>query len=574
MQLTTSYQLISSFNLTYGSIRTYAKYSAQSSADNTTTYQLKQVYYCSISGGYVGFDYGVGVLDGTQKVYNGYTRMYSGETTIQEFSRVIEHNPDGSSPTKNVATSWSASAGGGGNTNVDITFPNIARYPILTNATDFNDEGQPTIYFTNALGFPGATVRTILADADTGVQIPGIEWEYITNVASGSFTYSLTDAEKNTLRTWCSTSKSKQLYFALLTEYNGTQYWSPSILKTYTVINANPTFNVAYQDTNATTTAITGDNQKIIQTHSTFQLNITNATALKNASLVSVHTEIMGYSSTVSISSATKNITVGSINASSNTVAKVTLTDSRGYSTQIDFPVTMLSYSLPNAIIDLKRKQNYYTETDITPDATFSSLDGNNTLTIQYRTKKKSEENYGAYASLTNNTTTTFNADNTYAWDIQVLLTDRIGSTTYNLSLGVGLPIFFIDRLKQSIGINCFPNGDKTIEIDNKDISNTYSTSELKVGTWIDGKPIYRKVGTGTSEVGNVSINMGLSNIDTITSFKGVYNSTYPIPYATDTAGFTIEAYRSGTDIVVKFGSNITANKSFLIVVEYTKTTD
>lgn len=500
MELTTSYQLISSFNLTYGAIRTYAKYSSQSSTDNTTTYQIKQVYYCSVSGGYTAFDYATAVLDGTQKIYNGYTRMYSGETTIQELNRVIEHNPDGSTPVRNIATSWTASFGGNGSTSVDITFPNIARYPILTNATDFNDEQNPTIYFTNVLGMPGASVSTILVDPNTGVQMPGITWKNITDVSLGYYTYNLTNAEKDALRTWCNTSNSKEIWFVLLTEYNGTQYWSPLLVRTYSIINANPTFTASYLDTNSTTTTITGNNQKIIQNNSTLRVNIANATALKQASLSNVRVTINGITTTQPISTSSLAIDIGTVNLSSNTSIPVVLTDSRGNTAQVNLNLQVLPYQLPNAIIDLKRKQNYYTETDITPDASYSSLDGNNTLTIQYRIKKTSEGSYGSYASLTNNTTTTFNADNQYAWDIQVLLTDRIGSTTYNLTISPGIPILFIDRQKYSVGINCFPSKNNSIEVNGNDISNTYYFDETPVGTWVDGKTLYRKVFLITSQ--------------------------------------------------------------------------
>ena len=513
MQLTTSYQLISSFNLTYGAMRTYAKYSSQSSIDNTTTYQIKQVYYCSVSGGYTGFDYAVATLDGTQKVYNSYTRMYSGETTVQELNRVIEHNPDGSSPTKTIGTSWTASFGGSGSTSVDITFPNIARYPTLTNATDFNDEGNPTIYFNNVLGLPGATVRTTLVDPNTWQQIPGIDWEYITNVSAGYFTYNLSANEKNTLRAWCNTTNSRQIIFVLLTESGGTQYWSPSLYRTYSVVNANPTFNVAYQDTNATTTAITNNNQQIIQNNSTLQVNITNATALKQASLSTAKVTINGVTTTKAISSSTLNIDIGTLNLSGNTNATVSVIDSRGNTTTKTLALTILEWSLPNAIITLNRQQNYYTATDLTVDASYSSLDSKNTLTIQYRTKKTTSQTWGTYTTIQNNTLVTFNADNQYSWDIQVKLTDLIGTETYNLTIGVGIPIFFIDRNKHSIGLNCFPTNNDSLEINGNSLLdlvypigsiyisvNNTNPGTLIGGTWVafgSGRTI---VGVDTSQ--------------------------------------------------------------------------
>ena len=514
MQLTTSYQLVSSFNLTYGAMRTYAKYSSQSSTDNTTTYQIKQVYYCSVSGGYTGFDYAVGTLDGTQKVYNSYTRMYSGETTVQELTRVIEHNPDGSTPTKTIATSWTASFGGSGSTSVDVTFPNIARYPLLTYAPDFNDEGSPTISFTTVLGIPGATVRTILYDPVTGYGIPGIDWRSV-NVASGSYTYNFTSAERNALRSWCNTSNTKQIGFHLLTEANGVQYWSTPIVKTLSIVNANPTFDVAYQDTKASTIAITQDNQQIIQNNSTLQVNITNAAALKQASLSTARVTINGVTTTKSISSATLNIDIGTLNLSDNTNATVSVIDSRGNTTTKTLALTILEWSLPTAIITLNRQQNYYTETDLTVDASYASLDSKNTLTIQYRKKKTTDPDTGwsNYTTIQNNTLETFSADNLYSWNIEVLLTDSIDHSTYNLTIGVGTPIFFIDREKHSLGLNCFPNGTGTLEIGGHTIFdliypvgsiymsvNNTNPGTLFGGTWVAWGAGKVPVGVDTSQ--------------------------------------------------------------------------
>ena len=464
MELTTSYQLISSFNLTYGAMRTYAKYSSQSSTDNTTTYQIKQVYYCNQSGGYVGFDSATAVLDGTQKNYTSYTRMYYGETTIQELTRVIEHNPDGSSPTKNIATSWNASFGGNGSTNVNITFPNIERFAILTDANNFNDEGNPSIWYYNPQGNNVTILDAYIEKQDSSATL--VSSRPIPKTGN-SYTFELTTSERNSLRNAFPNVNEVYVNFVVRTRLNNVDYYS-AVTRKFSIVNANPTFSVEYQDTNASTIEITNNNQKIIQNNSTLQINITNATANKGASLTNVKVTINGVDTIKPISSSTLNIDIGTVNLSSNTTIPIEISDSRGNKSQIGLNLTILSYQLPSAIINLRRQQNYYTETDITPDATYSSLDGNNTLTIQYRTKKTSDANYGAYASLTNNTTTTFNADNLYAWDIQVKVSDLIGSTTYNLSIGVGTPIFFVDRGKHSIGLNGFPENDNSVEIHDK----------------------------------------------------------------------------------------------------------
>lgn len=253
--------------------------------------------------------------------------------------------------------------------------------------------------------------------------------------------------------------------------YNGsTLVGTAQCLFTAKVVNSDPTFNVAYQDTNSTTIAITENNQQLIQNVSTLQINVTNASAKNYASLSSVEVIIAGQTTSQSISSATKNIDLGTINLSSDTEISVKLIDSRGISTTKTLTLQMLEWSLPTAIINLARESNYYTETNINVNADYSSLDNKNTISIKYRYKKVNDANYSQYYTLQDNISSTFNADNTYEWNVQVLLQDRIGSTTYNLTLNKGIPITFFDRVKRSVGVNCFPNDTESLEVSGENI--------------------------------------------------------------------------------------------------------
>ena len=120
---------------------------------------------------------------------------------------------------------------------------------------------------------------------------------------------------------------------------------------------------------------------------------------------------------------------------------------------------------MPTANITLQRQNNYYSQTDITVDANYSSLDGQNTINIYAMYKKTTDSTYSTAVILQDNVTATLNLDNLYEWDVQVVLTDRLGTTTYNLTVGKGMPIIYFDRLKRSVGINCFPNYDSSLEV-------------------------------------------------------------------------------------------------------------
>ena len=255
--------------------------------------------------------------------------------------------------------------------------------------------------------------------------------------------------------------------------YNGsTEVGTKNVLFEARVTNSNPTFNASYGDINPTTTAITNNNQLIIRNNSALQILVSNTSAKNYATLSTLTAVINGTTYTGYLRGTGGEIDVGTLNLSSNTTAQVILTDSRGISTTKNLNLIILDWVLPTAIISLQRQNNYYSETDINVNAEYSSLDNKNTITIKVRTKKVSDSTYGSYTTLQDNVTTTLTLDNNYAWDVQVLLQDKIGSTTYNLTIDRGIPITFFDRLKRSVGINCFPADATSLEVGGENIMN------------------------------------------------------------------------------------------------------
>ena len=117
------------------------------------------------------------------------------------------------------------------------------------------------------------------------------------------------------------------------------------------------------------------------------------------------------------------------------------------------------------------------------------------------------------------------------------------------------------------------------------DNSNSYSTNEIKTGgTWIDGKPIYRKVVTHTLSdalVGLVVIQHNIQNIETpirvafgkATVPGGSGSITIPAQY--DSTTFVQLGAFSDTHVQLFAGStNWTDMKEITLCLEYTKTTD
>lgn len=109
-----------------------------------------------------------------------------------------------------------------------------------------------------------------------------------------------------------------------------------------------------------------------------------------------------------------------------------------------------------------------------------------------------------------------------------------------------------------------------------------YSTEEARIGTWIDGKSIYRKVVDLGNLPNNTSkdITLNIQNVNEIVSIKALCsneNEVWVIPNAYSTQ------YVIG--LVARFSNNIIKNLSIYAssdtsaftgraILEYTKTTD
>lgn len=121
-------------------------------------------------------------------------------------------------------------------------------------------------------------------------------------------------------------------------------------------------------------------------------------------------------------------------------------------------------------------------------------------------------------------------------------------------------------------------------EIENK---NTYSTNEQKIGTWINGKPLYRKVVTyfhnaeigAEGEVTNISIPHNISNLEQCFKVNCTVSGGFIVPLISSNNGTAITAGAGITkidniNINLRIVNDRWSNRTWYIILEYTKTTD
>lgn len=341
-------------------------------------------------------------------------------------------------------------------------------YPYCNSMPDLTIGNKLTLGFYNPLkrnitvNILGADNSQISNDTTTGTSISG----YNNATVQNRFYASIPNSKSGTY-------KVKVTYSGQVSTQTGGTY-------TVDISVCKPTIGtVSYQDTNSTTTAITGNNQLIIRNQSQVTVSATSLTSNKSATISSCKVVINAVNYNLTINNSSASVSGIVIDSASNVTATFTLTDSRGITTTKNLTITMLDWVLPTAIITLQRQNNFYSETDINVNAEYSSLDGKNTITIQCRYKKESDSSYGSYVSLQDGVTSTLTLNNLYEWDVQVLLTDKFGSTTYTLYLSEGIPIVFFDRILHSTGFNCFPKYEKSVEVNGINIQRSVMTRGL-----------------------------------------------------------------------------------------------
>ena len=424
-------------------------------------------------------------INGNCVYYNG-TRVQQYKGTIASGSYTIGHNSEGNASFSASVSSAIYSASTNCNGSGSWSLPQIARasqpscitWPNTTE--NIGDIGSTiTIHMNRHSDKFTHTVRYSFYDLNGTIA---------TNVASNC-TWTIPESFYSKMP---NLNSSWGTIYA--DTYNGsTKIGTKSVKFTCNVANANPTIDkIDYYDSSKKTTDITEDNQIIIRNNSNLEFKLTNLIALKYATLSKVEVLLNGITKSATLSGSSvpsQMINFGIVNSSSNLTASISVIDSRGNKTSYSKDITIVDWVQPSAIITCQRENNFYSTTHLTVDGSISSINDKNVIKIQYQYKKTTDTNYSALNIIQDNTQTSFEIDNKFAWDIRVIVSDLIGSTTYNLFVDKGIPIVYFDRSLSSMGVNCFPKYNNSLEVN---------------GVCFSGQVLYNSA-SGTAETVNLS---------------------------------------------------------------------
>ena len=310
---------------------------------------------------------------------------------------------------------------------------------------------------------------TIKNGSTTYLSLAGRIW----SAGTANRTITLTSSERTTLLNAMASVKAFTVTIELVTKSGSAQIGSASTC-TCTVStsasNSGPTLSgFTFADSYSTTTAITDNDQVLIQDYSRLTVTPGTAAARNGASIVSYSAVCSG----VTKSNTTgETLSLGTIGTSGTRDITLTVTDSRGYTASVTQSVTVVPYSKPRvSSVSLRRTNDIETEMQLVFNGSISpiTVDGkqkNSLLYARYRYKLTSASSYNSYTSILGSVTATgssfsfsnlelCNLDSESSYDFHLQIRDQLNSlTSLDLYFVVSQGTPLVALRKKMVGIN------------------------------------------------------------------------------------------------------------------------
>lgn len=320
---------------------------------------------------------------------------------------------------------------------------------------------------------------TIKNGSTTYLSLAGRTWA--TGTSDRSIT--LSAAERTTLLNAMASLKSFTATIQLVTKSGTTQIGNASTCTctiSTTQTDSGPSISgFTFADSYATTTAITGNDQVLIQGYSKLTVTPGTATAKNGASIVSYSAVCSGVTRSNTTGAA---LTLGEIGTSGTRDITLTVTDSRGYTASITKSVTVVAYSKPKInSASLRRTNDIETEMQLVFDGSISPItvggtQKNSLLYVRYRYKLTSATSYNSYTSILGSVTATgtsfsfsnlelCNLNSESSYDFHLQIRDKLDSlTSLDLYFVVSQGTPLVALRKKMVGINT-PNPEAALHV-------------------------------------------------------------------------------------------------------------
>lgn len=377
-----------------------------------------------------------------RKAWNSYE--FPAATGSVSGSTKVSHDTQGKA-TIQVVLSTAIYTTGAKNYIGSWTLDTIPRKATITSAPNFNDEQNPTITYSNPAGTAATKLQACISL--TGSK-DDIAYRDISPTGT-SYTFTLTEAERNILRAATTGSNTRRVAFFIRTTIGGVNQHSYAY-RNYTVVNAEPTISPTIYDTGGVSTELTGNANTMIRYFNEMNYSI-GAVAKKQGQITS---------QSVSYGGKTATAASGSLGYVDTNVFVFSATDNRGNTVSKTITVPMVEYVPLTCSVDGRIALS---EADSTKASIGFTVSGNyfngsfgkvsNTLTLYYALKNGSKTTIASgYLTIPSNAYSngkysvehTFSSNYDYkdSYTIELTATDKIYSVNGVSKTLKAIPIF------------------------------------------------------------------------------------------------------------------------------------
>lgn len=297
-----------------------------------------------------------------------------------------------------------------------VELPPIERKTTIVTATNFNDEENPFFTYTIPENHKNSSLITVQAALSIDGVTDDIAYRNL-SISDTSYTFELTEAERELLRTKSKSNDGSNLSIYYLTKTvcsntdGETMTFYDSAERILTIYGSEPQLYPTVKDIKPETLALTGNENKIVRYESMAEFAI-NATASKHAEIA--HQSVTCGTKTV------YDLPYGVIDDTESATFLFNVTDTRGLQAQAVVAKDLVEYIKPTcnqeteivltgetgATINLKVSGNYFNNS-------FGIVDNTINLLVEYRATDNSFIDYFALSEPKLN-------GNTYEFNLEV----------------------------------------------------------------------------------------------------------------------------------------------------------
>ena len=428
-------------------------------------------------------------------------------------------------------------------------------YPHCTSSPDFTIGNALTLDFYNPLsrnisvkGYSKADGREIFNGTTNGTRLVGFNDENSVNEQYASIPNTYSSG------------------YTVVVAYNNISMTRDAGNAYYIRGDEIPTINdINYAEGNDSVFAITNDRKHIVQNKSNLLAIFAPATANKGAGGISQY--VVECNGKYASGREAGTLSLGTVDSERDVDLTFMVIDSRGLSATKSIKVTMLAHSEPTASVSLQRLNNYEDETYLTVDGSVSSVNGKNTMKIEYCYKLQGGS-YNELSPIGDRETQTLSLDKNNVYIFNIVVTDAFGDTfNEEFTLDKGVFPLFIDTSKNSVGVNKFPVYDKSFEALGLVSLGERNKIELEVGESIE-IPIFLSLCSGLVNFRLAGANLEVARLFYVfrsNQYFGLHKTLVDESYGNTSAVVPMEMRNTEQGYMFK----ITNNHSSAIVIRY-----